>query len=320
MKVTIGIPVYNMKEHLRECLDSVLMQSYSNLEILCVDNNSTDGSASILADYRHKDPRVRVIPCKEQGLQFVRQTIIKEARGTYLIYVDSDDVVEKDYILNLYNIMQQHDVNVAVSMQRQFKPPYDRTTCSDDQAENYWSLWCKGLLFQQFNKLLSKDDILDNLNYFPWGPMSKMYKLSDMIKYQININKKVSLGEDLLFWLEYLLIVPEVKVYLINNIDYLYRQGVANALTSTSVKEEDTLLMYSLYKICLKYKETNISFLYKLIRLWNVESFDKFINMYKNSNRIKRYISLTMRISRKYKAIKLIKDSRKTLVDTSSEN
>lgn len=94
--LTVIIPVYNTEQYLRTCLDSVLAQTLQDMEILCIDDGSTDGSSDILEDYAKKDKRIRMIRKENGGLVSVRKLGVKEAKGGYVGFVDSDDWIEPE--------------------------------------------------------------------------------------------------------------------------------------------------------------------------------------------------------------------------------
>lgn len=96
-KISIIVPVYNVENYLAQCLESILNQSYRNIEILCVDDGSTDKSAEILREYKNKDSRVRIISQKNQGQGTARNRGIDEARGEYITFFDADDWCDPDY-------------------------------------------------------------------------------------------------------------------------------------------------------------------------------------------------------------------------------
>lgn len=96
MRFSIVIPVYNVEPYLRECLDSVLQQTYSDWEAVCVDDGSTDGSAAILAEYAAHDNRIKVITQPNGGLSAARNTGLEHATGDYILFLDSDDWLEQN--------------------------------------------------------------------------------------------------------------------------------------------------------------------------------------------------------------------------------
>ncbi len=91
IKISVVVPVYNVEGYLRECMDSCINQTLPDIEIICVDDGSTDGSAKILEEYRASDERVRVIRKANGGLSSARNAGMKEARGEWIIFLDSDD-------------------------------------------------------------------------------------------------------------------------------------------------------------------------------------------------------------------------------------
>lgn len=94
--VSVIIPVYNASKHISQCLESVLGQSYKNLQIICIDDHSTDSSLEILYSYAKQDSRITVLTKKNEGVSIARNRGIAEAIGEYILFVDSDDWIEKD--------------------------------------------------------------------------------------------------------------------------------------------------------------------------------------------------------------------------------
>lgn len=93
VKVSVIIPVYNALEYLRECMDSVLGQSLKDIEVICVDDGSTDSSSAILADYAARDKRVRVIKGDHCGAYKVRERAFSEITGEFVHFMDADDIL-----------------------------------------------------------------------------------------------------------------------------------------------------------------------------------------------------------------------------------
>ena len=100
--VSVIVPVYNTERYLAKCLDSIIAQTMRDIEIICVDDGSTDSSLEILTAYAGKDARIRVIHKENGGLVSARKAGIKAARGTYIGYVDSDDWIEPRMYERLY--------------------------------------------------------------------------------------------------------------------------------------------------------------------------------------------------------------------------
>ena len=100
--ISVVVPVYNVKDYVEKCLSCILNQTYSNLEILIFDDGSTDGSREICSHIADKDKRVRLKELRHKGISYVRNLGVAEARGDYLIFIDSDDFVDLNYVEELY--------------------------------------------------------------------------------------------------------------------------------------------------------------------------------------------------------------------------
>ncbi len=112
--LSIIIPVYKVEKYLPRCVDSVLNQSYSNLEIILVDDGSPDGCPEICDDYCGKDARIRVLHKENGGLSDARNRGIEIARGKYIGFVDSDDYIHQDMYMNLWMNIKREEADIAV--------------------------------------------------------------------------------------------------------------------------------------------------------------------------------------------------------------
>lgn len=111
--ITIIIPIFNVKEYLSRCLDSVMGQTYTNLEIILSDDGSTDGSSELCDAFKRRDDRIVVVHDKNSGLSEARNRGIRIAKGKYLCFVDSDDWIDKDYVLKLYYSLIKTSSDIA---------------------------------------------------------------------------------------------------------------------------------------------------------------------------------------------------------------
>lgn len=112
--VSIIIPVYGVEAYLSECVDSLLNQTYRNLEIILIDDSSPDGCAEICDQYARKDARVKVIHKKNGGAASARNTGLDAATGDCICFVDADDVAEKEYVEHLLTALIEADADIAV--------------------------------------------------------------------------------------------------------------------------------------------------------------------------------------------------------------
>ncbi len=112
--VSVIVPVYNVAPYLARCLDSLVSQTLKNIEIICIDDKSTDNSLEILNDYAKKHSNIKVIALKKNsGVATARNAGIDAARGEYLGFVDSDDYVDADFYEKLYNVAKKENSDMA---------------------------------------------------------------------------------------------------------------------------------------------------------------------------------------------------------------
>lgn len=114
-KITIIVPIYNVEKYLRECLDSLLNQTFKDIEILCMNDGSTDGSVQILEEYKNKDKRIRVINKKNSGYGATMNMGIDAANSEYIGILESDDVAKPEMFENLYNLITKYNCDVVKS-------------------------------------------------------------------------------------------------------------------------------------------------------------------------------------------------------------
>lgn len=112
--ISVIVPVYNVKNYLPECLDSLKNQTYKNLEILLIDDGSTDGSATLLDAYKAVDPRAKVFHIKNGGLSAARNFGLDKAKGSYVTFLDSDDFLAPDAVAYLYKLIEKSGTKLAV--------------------------------------------------------------------------------------------------------------------------------------------------------------------------------------------------------------
>lgn len=113
-EISIVVPVFNVEKFLKKCIESIISQSFSNFEVLLVNDGSTDGSLDICLQYTKIDDRVKVINKKNGGLSDARNAGIKYATGKYICFIDSDDFIEKEYLQKLYKNIVKYNSDVSM--------------------------------------------------------------------------------------------------------------------------------------------------------------------------------------------------------------
>lgn len=112
--ITVIVPVYNVEKYLEDCIKSIINQTYANIEIILVDDGSTDGSLNICKQYATEDSRITIIQQENHGVSYARNKGIEIAKGNYITFIDSDDWIEKEFIETLYNEAKEKKADVTI--------------------------------------------------------------------------------------------------------------------------------------------------------------------------------------------------------------
>ncbi|WCB45549.1 glycosyltransferase family 2 protein [Nitratidesulfovibrio vulgaris] len=166
--ITVIIPVYNVEEYVEKCLTSVLAQTYAHLEVLVVDDGSTDDSASICQRIANQDSRVSLIRKHNQGQAVARNVALEKARGNYIAFADADDWLEPDMLSSLLNITLQQECDIAVCAYN---------LCKENRAIILGQAPVSKLSSQEATLELFKDRWLNN---FVWNKLFKRELFEDI--------------------------------------------------------------------------------------------------------------------------------------------
>lgn len=112
-KISVIVPVYNVENYLTQCLDSILNQTFTDFECICINDGSIDNSLSILQKYANKDKRIKIINQKNKGLSGARNTALKIVTSKYITFIDSDDFVSSDYLDKLINVAKKENSDIV---------------------------------------------------------------------------------------------------------------------------------------------------------------------------------------------------------------
>lgn len=112
--ISVIVPIYKVEQYLRKCIDSILNQTYKKLEIILVDDGSPDSCGKICDEYANIDERIKVIHKKNGGLSDARNVGIDMANGEYIVFIDSDDYIEMDYIEYLFNLLKNNNCKMSI--------------------------------------------------------------------------------------------------------------------------------------------------------------------------------------------------------------
>lgn len=220
-KITVIVPVYNVEHYLNKCLDSLINQTYKNLEIIVINDGSTDNSGIICQEYAQKDSRIIYIEKENGGLSDARNAGLDRMTSSYVTFVDSDDWIEQDYVEVLYNKLTEYQADVSVGNYYSY---------NEDEGMYYFHInggsYCEKVFdnVSIFENLYESQEMKSFALISAWG---KLYKASlfDYIRFD-----KGKLGEDGYMNQKLYLLVQ--KVIYINQGLYAYRQR-SGSITKT---------------------------------------------------------------------------------------
>ena len=190
-RISVVLPVYNAEKYIRDALVDLTNQLYRDIEIIVIDDGSTDGSASIIQDFKENDDRIQFIHTKNGGPSKARNLALEIAKGKYIRFIDADDRIPNDSMSNLINAYRENtDIDLVIgNFMTDIKNGY--FTGSELQNENVDS--------KRFAEIF-----LDYLKSFYFGvPWNKLYKREIIEKYHIRFNEEIDWCEDFLFNVEY---------------------------------------------------------------------------------------------------------------------
>lgn len=311
--ITVVVPVYNVEKYLKKCLDSIVNQTYKNLEIICVDDGSPDNSIDILNIFAEKDKRIKIIRQRNQGLSEARNTGIKNAKGKYIIFIDSDDWIELEMIDLMLKKIQNENLDLVICgfFDHYFEKKYKINELNN--IKKYIKDKIDGISY--FKIVTSKTNLF---TAFAWN---KLYRL-DLIKSKNLFFPEKRLYEDLSFTFRYLIYSKKVDVVERPLYHYIRRKGsITNILNFKNsidilftlenlkeflIKEEQYTLLNS-----VEFKEYLFSWssraaLFQLPFLENISNkreVNKIINNFKNNKEYKECCQYILKNSKnkKYK-------------------
>lgn len=205
--ISVVIPVYNADRYLEKCLDSVIRQTYSNLQIILVDDGSTDNSAQICRRYAEEDRRIQIICQKNQGVSAARNVGIERAEGCYIGFVDADDWIHPDMYRHLLEIMEKYDADISTV---ECLKTFGEDGCEQEKIN------IRVLEQEEFAKAFFKIGS-QKILYYIWN---RLYKREILEKHQFD--ERFAVGEDVVA--SYKAIIKADRIAVSNQKMYFYRQ------------------------------------------------------------------------------------------------
>lgn len=229
MLVSVIIPIYNVEAYLSQCLDSVIAQTYSNLEVLLINDGSTDGSLTIANQYAANDPRIVVVDKPNEGVAATRNVGIGEARGEYVQFVDADDWIQHDMIQQMLNTALKCNCDI-VSCGDILEFSDGKTIISNPIKED--------VLLRDCSQILS---IFLEHKLMNGALRTKLFKRS--LFNGLQFDPDVSYGEDALLVWKMLQRNPNISLAFVPESYYHYR------MNNTSISHSFGKLKFTAYKV-----------------------------------------------------------------------
>lgn len=224
-KVSVVIPVYNVELYLEECLESLLNQTYTNVEVICVDDGSSDSSLHILKKYSCKDDRVIVLTQKNLGAACARNFGMSIARGKYLLFLDSDDVFHPDMIRKAVDKADKFKVDIVVYKAMSFDTVTGEKVALNDKFNHFP---------EYIGKVFSYVDVPDEIfNSFMVPAWNKLFRKDFIISKNIEF-QNIRRSNDLYFTNKALVLAD--KIILLDEYLVFYRTGMQSNLQATNDK------------------------------------------------------------------------------------
>ena len=258
LKFSIVIPVYNTSNFLLECLNSVKSQDYENIEIILVNDGSTDDSLAICKKFANENLNlnIKIVDQSNHGLAYTRNQGLNVSIGDYVLFLDSDDFIVKNVLSKLASFILENSSPDLLFLKGLKKYPDGHEDLIDPELE-------------YINYLDNKDKLLESissLNKFPGSACTKAFNRIFLEKYQLRFDDKIIISEDIEFMVRVILKAKSIRYF--SQKYYYYRQNRTGSLTSsfTSKKVNCLLKMLHDFIYCDQFSEIEkIQFIYPVL-------------------------------------------------------
>ncbi len=272
--ISVIIPVYNVEKYLQRCLGSVLVQTLSDIEIICVNDGATDSSASILAKFAKGDSRIKIINQKNQGLSVARNNGFASALGEYIYFLDSDDFIHPQLLEITYNLASNNNADVVA---------FDFIKCRD---------FSKAYVYKKYGDI-SKIDCKITTKNFDYFKKNGSFKIVPSVWSKLFKKSIISelrfipdvYFEDISYVIE--LLIKDPKTVIIDEKLYYYNKSNSNSIVKKKLSQKHITDFHKI--IGYVYEKTKSSkyfdFIFKTIIQRNIKNQVRDIRKCKSSER-----------------------------------
>ena len=280
--ISIIVPVYNVEEYLKQCLDSILEQTFSNYEVILVNDGSTDSSGLICQEYAEKDVRIRYFEKENGGISDARNYGIEQAKGEYLTFVDSDDFLDASHLNVLYNALVDNDVDISIVNYANYQTStatfylhtfgeyYEKNYTSEELIDDLSILERNDLSFSTIWGSLYKKSVFSFLR-FPKGVIGEDVAL--IYKIYTQVDKIVYVHKDTYIYRENDSGISKSKIYPLVTAQLNH---VAERLALLAIMGYDVTKHFDRYRTFLEITE------YNMRMVWGMEDTETYRHIKEN--------------------------------------
>lgn len=245
-RISVIIPVFNVEKYISKCLDSIINQTLKDLEIICVDDGSSDYSTEIIKEYAKRDSRIKIIQQKNQGVSVARNTGIKNATGEFISFIDSDDWISPNFYEKMYFSAKELNADIAASSVMSVHRHYRLSTL-------------------KYNKIIFATDYADKIEIcdipdhcYVWN---KIYKRETLLKSKLEfkpnmIYEDIIFTTKILYYAEKLITVPNTKYYYFRHKNTLVKTKNKKAKKDFVTAQQECLKFFNEKNIDVSHWET----------------------------------------------------------------
>ena len=229
--ISVIVPIYNIERYIGICIESILKQTYQNIEVILVDDGSTDRCADICDLYAKKDDRIKVIHKKNGGLVSARKAGVRIAKGDYVGYVDGDDWIESNFYEHLMQAIEKSNADVGIAgFSRDL---FHKTAHLYSNIKS--GIYEKEALDFLYKNMISYGDFYSNgISTYVWN---KLFRRELLKKFQLCVDERITIGEDAA--VVYPLLTECKKITITENVGYHYRQREDSMLKKSKPFNEE---------------------------------------------------------------------------------
>ena len=246
--ISVIVPIYNVKDYLIPCIESIINQTFTDLEIILVDDGSTDGCSEICDKYQEMDSRIMVIHKENEGLVSARKAGLKAAHGSYIAYVDGDDWIEPIMYEHMYQELCRQDADIVMCGRYEDTGKISREVFHGIPEGRYGK---EELINYVYPQMIVGDDFFEWM-IFP-GLWDKLFRRKCVEMFQYMVDNRITMGEDAAC--TYPCLLNADSIYIIHQCLYHYRQttsSMVKKVQSNEIERERFCVLYQSMNKCFE--------------------------------------------------------------------